>query len=215
MTVDSRVEPAALPPRRHVDFGGLPIAWDSRILEPRAWTREQSRWAASLLSRLPPGPILELCCGAGQIGIRAVLSSERRLVCVDADPVAASYTVENAFSAGLADRVEMRTGWIDEVLAEDELFPMIIADPPWVPRAETTQFPEDPTLAIDGGDDGMDVVRTCARAIEQHLAPGGVALLQLGTVEQAREVGDLVHGITPGEVRAFKRGVLLRLDRPA
>ena len=62
----------------------------------------------------------------------------------------------------------------------------------------------------------MDVVRTCARAIERHLAPGDVALLQLGTVEQAREVGDLVpSAVTPGEVRAFERGVLLRLDRPA
>jgi len=81
-----------------------------------------------------------------------------------------------------------------------------------VPHDETAQFPEDPTLAIDGGGDGMDVVRTCTRAIEEHLAPGGAAVLQLGTAEQARLVEDIAGGLTVGEVRVFERGVLLRLD---
>ena len=47
------------------DFEGLAITWDSRVLAPRAWTMEQSRWAAELAQDVPVGPILELCCGAG------------------------------------------------------------------------------------------------------------------------------------------------------
>jgi methylase of polypeptide subunit release factors len=199
-------------PVRRATFGGLDIAWDPRVLEPREWTLEQSLWAASILDDVPAGPVLELCCGAGQIGLRAVVGSVRPLVCVDANPVAASYTLENARAAGLEDRVSVRTGWIEEVLEPGELFPLIVADPPWVPHDETGQFPEDPTLAIDGGGDGMDVVRTCTRAIEGHLAPGGAAVLQLGTVEQARLVEDIARGLTAGEVRVFERGVLLRLD---
>jgi methylase of polypeptide subunit release factors len=197
---------------RLTPFGGLAISWDARVLEPREWTLEQSLWAAGILADAPAGPVLELCCGAGQIGLRAAVDSDRHLVCVDANPVAASYTLENARPAGLADRIEVRTGWIEEVLEPGELFSVIIADPPWVPRSETSRFPEDPTLAIDGGGDGMDVVRTCVRAIEEHLAPGGAALLQLGTVEQARQVADLVRAVTAGEVREFERGVLMRLD---
>ena len=111
----------------------------------------------------------------------------------------------------------MREGLIGEVLDPDERFAMVIADPPWVPRAETGRFPEDPLLAIDGGDDGMTVVAECLAAIDRHLAPAGVALLQLGTTEQVAAVvsrlekGDLVAG----EVREYgDRGVLLRLDRP-
>ncbi len=157
--------------------------------------------------------MLELCCGAGQIGLRAVLESDRQLVCVDANPVAATYTLANARAAGLGDRVVVRTGWIEEVLETGELFPLIIADPPWVPHDETGRFPDDPTLAIDGGGDGMDVVRTCVRAIEQHLSPGGTALLQLGTIQQARWVADLAQGLTTGMVRVCEGGVLLRLDR--
>jgi methylase of polypeptide subunit release factors len=212
MTTDHGVARHLDLPMRRTTFGGLDISWDARVLEPREWTLEQSLWAASILRDAPAGPVLELCCGAGQIGLRAVLDTERHLVCVDANPVAASYTLENARTAGLADRVEVRTGWIEEVLETGELFPVIIADPPWVPHDETSRFPEDPTLAIDGGGDGMDVVRTCVRAIEEHLTPGGAALLQLGSVEQARQVADLVREVTAGEVRDFERGVLLRLD---
>ncbi|MBV9830796.1 MAG: methyltransferase, partial [Marmoricola sp.] len=155
----------------------------------------------------------ELCCGAGHIGLRAMAGSERRLVCVDANPVATTYTLENARAAGMAERVEVRTGWIEEVLVAGEQFPLVVADPPWVPRAETSRFPDDPLLAIDGGTDGMEVVHTCLRAIEDHLAPGGSALLQLGTASQAGAVAHVVRTLSPGEVRAFDRGVVLRLDR--
>jgi release factor glutamine methyltransferase len=198
-----------------VDFGGLQISFDARVLRPRDWTTAQSWWAAALLRDLPPGDVLELCSGAGQIGLLAVAESARRLVCVDVSPVAASYTLHNAEAAGSSDRVSVRTGLISEVLPRGEQFPLIIADPPWVRRSETARFPEDPVLAIDGGDDGMDVVHECLRAISGHLAPGGVALLQLGTPEQAEAVAALLDGsgLVAGELREYgDRGVLLRID---
>jgi methylase of polypeptide subunit release factors len=199
-----------------VDFGGLPITFDPRILRPREWTTAQSWWAASVLHEVPEGDVLELCSGAGQIGLLAVAESTRRLVCVDVSPVAASYIKSNAEAAGLSSRVTVRAGLISEVIARGEHFPLIIADPPWVPRSLTSRFPEDPLLAIDGGDDGMDVVLECLRAISAHLAPGGIALIQLGTPEQAAAVAALLDGsgLTAGEVREYgDRGVLLRIDR--
>jgi HemK-like putative methylase len=202
--------------RESIDFGGLRIAFDDRVLRPRTWTENQSRWAAELLPDLPEGDVLELCSGAGQIGLLAVADSERRLVCVDLNPAASELTLANARAAGLQDRVEMRQGRISEVLGPDERFPMVIADPPWVRRAETQRFPEDPLLAIDGGDDGLTVVRECLTAIAAHLVDGGVALLQLGPGDQAAAVDRLLSGsqLVPGEIREFgDRGVLLRIDR--
>ena len=110
----------------------------------------------------------------------------------------------------------MANGSITEVLDHDELFPLIIADPPWVSSAQTSRFPEDPLLAIDGGDDGLSVVRECVQAIVEHLAPGGIALLQLGTTDQAAAVGSLLAEteLVAGEVREYgEHGVLLRIDR--
>jgi release factor glutamine methyltransferase len=202
-----------------IAFGSLSIAFDDRVLRPREWTAAQSEWAADLMVTAPGGQVLELCAGAGHIGLLAVAMSGRRLVCVDANPVACDYARANALAAGLADRVEVREGRLETALAADELFPVVIADPPWVPRDQTGQFPEDPLTAIDGGHDGLDVARACLSVIAEHLAPGGSAVLQLGTKVQAdvlrREpcFSDGVLGM--GEVRQEERGVLVRLDRGA
>lgn len=204
--------------RETVDFGGLQITFDDRVLRPRTWTENQSRWAAGLLPGLPEGPVLELCSGAGQIGLLAVADSARRLVCVDVNPVAAELTLTNAFRAGLWARVEMRLGLISGVLLPEERFPLIIADPPWVPRSQTPRFPGDPLLAIDGGDDGLTVVRECLAAIETNLADQGVALLQLGPDDQVAAVTRLLEGtgLAAGESREYgDRGTLLRIDRLA
>ena len=197
-------------------FGELTIAFDDRVLRPRPWTVDQSRWAAELLSTTPEGPVLELCSGAGHIGLLGVLHSDRRLVCVDADPVACDFARHNAEAAGLSSRVEVRAARLEQALRPGEQFALVIADPPWVPGSETHVYPEDPLLAIDGGPDGLDVARACLEVTARHLAPGGAAVLQLGTLEQAARIEDELEdtdGLRVREVRSCERGVLIRLER--
>lgn len=165
-------------------LGGLDISYDDRLLRPRPWTEAQSAWAAELLLDAPAGPVLELCTGAGHIGLLAILRNDRRLVAVDADPVACVYARLNAASADLADRVEVRHATLEDGVAAGELFPLVIADPPWVPSARTTDHPEDPVFAIDGGEDGLAVARRCVEVAARHLLPGGSMLLQLGDTTQ-------------------------------
>jgi release factor glutamine methyltransferase len=141
-------------PTSSMEFGPLRISYDARVLRPRAWTLHQSGWAAELAATAPPGPLLELCCGAGQIGLAAVARTRRRLVCVDVDPVACEYTRLNAELAGLADLLEVRAGLLEDRVGPGEVFAGVIADPPWVPREEIVRYPEDPVTAIDGGPDG-------------------------------------------------------------
>lgn len=201
-----------------VDFGGLRISFDERLLRPREWTTAQSWWGASLLPQLPEGDVIELCSGAGQIGLLAIAGTRRRLVCVDVSPVAAAYARQNAEAAGLQDQVVVREGPMAQVVQSGETFSMIIADPPWVPRSRTSTFPEDPLLAIDGGEDGLSIVRDCVSVIMNHLGAGGAALLQLGNNDQAAQVAAMLEGsdLVAGEVREYgDRGVLLRIDRPA
>lgn len=195
------------------DFRGLRIEYDDRVLTPRAWTAAQSEWAAELIRTAPAGPVLELCAGAGHIGLLAVHLAPRSLVCVDADPVACGFLRRNAAAAGVA--VDVREGRMDAVLAADERFAVVIADPPWVPTRGVTEFPEDPLLAIDGGDDGLDLVRACLDVIGAHLLPRGSAVLQVGP-DQAEAVAALVTGhpdLAVAETRTFERGALLRIDR--
>jgi len=200
------------------DFGGLAVRFDRRVLRPRQWTTAQSYWAAELLARSPDGPVLELCAGAGHIGLLAVMHEPRHLVMVDGDPVACGYARRNAAAVRGAATTEVRLGPLDAVLGPRERFVGVIADPPWVTSAETGRFPEDPLTAIDGGGDGLDVAWLAVETAAAHLLDGGWVLLQLGGTAQATLLGerlrDADQGLCPAEVREYDgRGVLVQLVR--
>lgn len=202
-----------------MEFGPLSIAYDARVLVPRAWTALQSRWAADLLVDLPAGPVLELCTGAGHIGLLALALSGRCGVLVDVDPVAVDFARTNAESAGLTDRVEVRLNRAEDALRPGESFALVIADPPWVPSASVGRFPEDPLLAIDGGDDGLSMAWVCLRTMGAALAPGGAGLLQVGTAAQVEAIEawlgrDGAPGLEVEDVRTHEdRGVVVLLRR--
>jgi release factor glutamine methyltransferase len=197
-----------------LDFGPLTIEYDDRVLRPRPWVQLQSRWAAELLDDgAVPGPVLELCSGAGHIGLLVAELTGRRLVAVDLNPAACHFTRTNARRAGLEDLVEVREGRLEDAVGSDEQFVLVVADPPWVTSAEVGRFPEDPLLAIDGGVDGLAVARACLEAVAGHVAPGGSVLLQLGDDAQADAVlaWASARGWSDGGRRAGERGLVLRL----
>lgn len=202
--------------RRSVRIDGLVVEYDERVLEPRPWTALQSRWATELLAAAPPGPVLELCTGAGHIGLLVAAATDRHLVAVDLDPVACGFARHNAEGAGVAHRVEVREGALATAVRPDERFVLVLADPPWVPSAEIGRFPEDPTTAIDGGPHGLDVAHECVAAATTCTEPGADLLLQLGTDAQADQLAAAAaadgHWVERGR-RTAARGVVLHLQR--
>lgn len=190
-------------PVRRMRFGPVTISFDSQVLEPRPWTVEQSRWAAAAASTVPDGPILELCAGAGQIGLVTALLTGRRIVQGDADARACRWATANARAAGLGDRVEVRTAALDAIARPGERFGLIIADPPYIPSHEVDGHAADPAHAIDGGEDGLDVARRCLTVAADHLLAGGLMSIQLGGTAQA---GALLASLTE------TRGVVLHED---
>jgi release factor glutamine methyltransferase len=194
-------------------FGELSVAFDDHVLRPREWTAAQSAWAAELASASPNGPLLELCSGVGQIGLLAVVREPRDLVMVDASSRACELALRNVDEARPASRVEIRNARLEEALGPRERFVGVIADPPWVPRNDVGRYPEDPTTAIDGGPDGLDVGRACIEVAAGHLEPGGWLLLQLGSSHQANTLAGWAKplGVRLLEIREYERGVLVHL----
>lgn len=197
-------------------FGSLTIAHDQRVLTPRDWTQHQSRWAAELLAGTPDARLLELCTGAGHIGLLALAESPAPAVLVDIDPVACGYAELNARQ--LASPIEVRCGPMSDVVGADESFSVVVADPPWVASADIGRFPEDPPPAINGGPDGLDLARECLRVIDTCLTPTGTAILQLGNSDQVAAIstwladGDLDLVVVESRSHA-PRGVLVAIRR--
>ena len=190
--------PAAAPAARTCRFGPLEIDYDERVLEPRAWTLAQSEWAAEL-ARRTRGPLLELCAGAGHIGLAAAVAADRDLVQVEIDPVAAEFARRNAARAGWGARADIRVAPMTGAVHVGETFAVVVADPPYLPTAQVARWPQDPVRAIDGGPDGLALVRACLDVAAAHLAPGGSLLLQVAGPVQAGRVGRLLAD-DPGSV---------------
>ena len=201
------------PEARTATFGGRPIGYDERVLTPRPWTEGQSHWAREWLDRVPAGPVLEVCSGAGHIGLLAVAGTGRHLVQVDADLHACVWASRNARVWGVDS--DIRHGAMTEALMPDERFALVIADPPYLPSDGVTQFPEDPLTAIDGGSDGLDLARECLVVIGRHLVREGVALLQLRDEAQGRDLAPdaAAHGLEIVESRQFDGGAVVLLRR--
>lgn len=161
-----------------IEFGPLTVQVDERVLRPRDWTLLQSRWVAELGPLLPDGALAELCSGAGHIGQAAASLSGRRIVQVDVDPHACDLATANAERNGLAERVDVRCGDLGDTLRSGERFAVVLADPPYLPSSHAESWPDDPRLAIDGGDDGLELLRRCIQVARRHLEASGVVLLQ-------------------------------------
>lgn len=179
-----------------MEFGPLVVTFDERVLRPRPWTMLQASWAAELDPGLPPGPVLELCSGAGHIGQAAAALTGRALVQVDVDPHACRLAEANA-AANAAVReapspVEVRCGDLETAVRPGESFAVVLADPPYLRREEVEAWPHDPVHAVDGGPDGLDLPRRCLAVAGAAVAAGGVVLLQALGHAQVRALGDAV-----------------------
>lgn len=196
-------------PTEIATIDGLPIRWDARLLRPRPWTAAHGSWAAELAETTPAGPILELCSGAGHIGLVAARRSGRDLVQVDREPAAAAHGRVNADAWAVT--TEIRTASVDEALAPDERFPIVVVDPPWLTSDQLADYPEDPRGAVDGGADGMTALRVCLRVALDHVCVGGAVVLQAGHPDQvARVVKEILgsrHRLV--EVRDLRPGGVL------
>ncbi len=207
-------------PVRTAPFGPVTIAFDDRVLAPRPWTLLQSEWAVELAADAPAGAVLELCAGAGQIGLVVAVATGRPLVQVDCSEAAVDFARANAAAAGLAASVEIRCAPLETAVADDEYFPLVLADPPYLPSAGVGRFPDDPPLAVDGGPDGLDLVRACLTVAGRHLAAGGFVLLQVAGPAQARAVVDVtaeagtVLGVLDVRVVDDDRAVVLLAGSP-
>ncbi|MFB7634018.1 putative protein N(5)-glutamine methyltransferase [Streptomyces sp. NPDC056149] len=212
---------AAGHPLEHVlgwaEFGGLRIAVGPGVFVPRRRTEfllDQAvalgRRAAGRADRRPVA--VDLCCGSGAVGAAlAAALGEVELHAADIEPAAVRCARRNVAAAGglvyegdlFAPLPVQLQGRID----------VLTANVPYVPTEEVELLPPEareyePRVALDGGADGLDVLRRVTTAAPRWLAPGGHLLVETGERQAARAVrtfrrsGLLPHVATSDELFA-------------
>ena len=159
------------------EFCGLRIAVDPGVFVPRRRTEFLVQRAAALAR--PGAIVVDLCCGAGAIGAALAAALDQAEVhAADLDPAAVHCARRNVpghiyqgdLYQPLPDRLRGRVG-------------IVAANVPYVPTGEIEFLPpearaHEPLVALDGGPDGLDVLRRVAAGAPDWLAPGGHLLIE-------------------------------------
>lgn len=200
------------------EFYGLAFAVDERALIPRPETERLVELAEeTVMRRLVARPrdvdaprlwIADVGTGSGAVAVALVVSLKRRrvgdefsIMATDISEDALQLARENAVGHAAADRIR----FVDADLLPGYLeapFDLVLANLPYVRSDVIPSLPVatsfEPRLALDGGPDGLDVVRQLlARLADGALADDGEALLEIGG-DQAEAIAELVATQLPG-----------------
>ena len=221
------------------EFHGLIITTDARALIPRPETELLVDAAlaeiATLLSAAPRPPgspalrVADVGTGSGAIALAMLAALRARkmadqvlVIATDASVAALDLARENAVGHGLADRM---------VFIDADLLPPVVEPPyalvcanlPYVRTGDlaglATDLAFEPRDALDGGPDGLDVIRRLLDRLPDALGPRGVALLEIGA-DQGESIVAAVRDGLPGwrcAVTADLAGLprLARVERAA
>lgn len=160
---------------------------DQRVIVPR------SPIAELLMNQLSPWiadpyeitGILDLCTGSGCLAIIAAHQFPEAFVdATDISKDALDVALINVEQHGLKDRLNLHHGSLYDPLPVSAQYDLILSNPPYVNSASMQKLPpeyrHEPSLALAGGDDGMDVVRTIIEQAPAHLRDDGFLLIEIG-----------------------------------
>jgi release factor glutamine methyltransferase len=124
------------------------------------------------------------------------------MVMSDLSPDALGVALENAVGHGVADRIDSALGDLLAVEPPVALpIDLLTANLPYIPSDVVPTLPVaasyEPIVALDGGPDGLDVVRRLLAGLDAVLAPDGLALLEIGA-DQGAAAPDAAAAILPG-----------------
>ena len=202
------------------EFYGLAFVVDPRALIPRPETETLVDVAlAHIAARLTAAPrepgaplrVWDVGTGSGAIAVAIAVESRRkgygsdiRLRASDVSADALGLAIENAVVHGVADAIEFVTADLTEVVdSTDSLdsVDLLVTNLPYIPSAMIPTLPVaasfEPRSALDGGEDGLGVIRRLIAQLPAVLKEEGAALLELGS-DQADAVQAMVAKLGRG-----------------
>ncbi|MBV9565688.1 MAG: 50S ribosomal protein L3 N(5)-glutamine methyltransferase [Bradyrhizobium sp.] len=177
---------------------GLPFYVDERVIVPRSFIGEildacfggedgdEEEDAETALIRDPDSVenVLDLCTGSGCLAVLAARQfPNARIDAVDISKDALEVAARNVAEHGLEDRITLSRGDLFTPLGGDR-YDLIISNPPYVDAEGMAGLPPEcraePKLALDGGSDGLDIVKRILTEAGDHLTPQGGLLCEIG-----------------------------------
>jgi release factor glutamine methyltransferase len=180
------------------DFHGLRLAVTPDVLVPRPETEGLVEWALEVLAGRPDPVIADLGTGSGAIACAlASALPGAEVLAVEVAAGALAVASRNVRELGLSARVRLLAGDLFAPLGSlSASLDLVVANPPYLPSAVIASLPpevsrHEPRAALDGGPDGLGVIRRIVAGAPPVLKPGGWLLMEIGE-EQAGPLASLM-----------------------
>ncbi len=200
------------------EFRGLRVRLTDAVLVPRPETEALVEWALALLPARDGRRLRAVDLGTGSGCIACALAAERPdldVVAIDVSPAAAAVARENAIALGLAARIRVvAADLLDGV--RDLGADLIVSNPPYLPTGLVPELPpevrtHDPVVALDGGADGLTLIRRIAAIARRALRASGVLVVETAGGAQATAAAALLR--TADFAQVAVRADLAGVDR--
>ncbi|MDH4101353.1 MAG: peptide chain release factor N(5)-glutamine methyltransferase [Nitrospirota bacterium] len=196
------------------EFWGLEMEVSPAVLIPRPETEVLVEEAIKTVGGKSDSAltILDLCTGSGCVAVALAKDlSEAKVWATDISAEALDVARRNAARHGVDSRVSFCAGDLWDAVSDQELegaVDMIVANPPYIPNTDIDGLERnvkdfEPLSALDGGNEGLDIIRRIIAEAPRFLKPSGALLMEIG-YNQGVAVSALMEEKGFTEVRVLK-----------
>ena len=180
------------------EFMGLKFKVNSNVLIPRP---ETEHLVQTILNRIDTWEqeevkIADIGTGSGAIIISIAKLSDGLVkgIGIDISEASLNLAQENAVNLEVDEQLEFKEGDLLEPL--EETVDIIVSNPPYIPSEELDdlqkEVQQEPKLALDGGEDGLDYYRKIINDAPEYLTTDGLLAFEVG-IKQSQDVADLLE----------------------
>ncbi|MBQ7009802.1 MAG: peptide chain release factor N(5)-glutamine methyltransferase [Ruminococcus sp.] len=188
----------------YTDFYGRDFLCEENVLIPRFDTE---CLIDAILPQIKEGDsVADICCGTGCIGLTLALEKDIKVVLADISPYALELTRKNSEKFTLSDKVNI----IKHDVFNDELqgeYSLIVSNPPYIRSSDmatlSAEVKREPSLALDGGADGLDFYRHMIAKYKSNLKSGGIMAFECG-YDQADSISKIFEDNGFCNIKKFK-----------
>ena len=166
---------------------------DERVIIPRSYFLELlpeqiPHW---LPANKPVKRAVDVCTGSGCLAVLlAHQFPDAKVDAIELSPAAMAVAKFNVAAHHLAKRVKLHHSDVFDAVPPVK-YDLILSNPPYVPTRELRGLPEEfkqePAMALDGGRDGLDIIRKIFRQARARLQPHGIVVLEVGGLRAAMD----------------------------
>ncbi len=187
------------------EFWSLSFFVNRNVLIPRPETEFLLESVLSRIQRrgIQDQTIVDLCCGSGVIATVLAKELNTKVLAIDCSREALLVTTINSKRHDVDTLVSPVFSNLFSTIDPTVRFPLIVSNPPYVSNIDITNTLEpevsmfEPHLALDGGKDGLDVIRCIAGEILNRLTPEGQFFMEFGA-DQGNDISAIFSGLQSG-----------------